>query len=191
MTYRAAGLAALADPTRRAIFERLGDGPRAVGELARELPVSRPAVSQHLKVLKEAGLVLDRREGNRRIYQLDADGVGALRAYLDQFWKRALSAFKQAVERECRWARVLAYEPPHRLVFSWDISTHWQLESDPERTSEVEVRFMPEGEDRTRVELEHRKLERHGEGWQGMRDAVGSPDGWAKGLRALAQRVER
>ena len=93
------GLAALGDPTRRAIFERLGERPRAVGELALELPVSRPAVSQHLKVLKDAGLVIDRAAGNRRIYQLDPDGVGALRAYLDQFWNRALTAFKTAVEQ--------------------------------------------------------------------------------------------
>ena len=99
MTYRADGLTALGDPTRRAIFERLADRPRAVGELARDLPVSRPAVSQHLKVLKDAGLVIDRREGNRRIYRLDPDGVGALRAYLDQFWNRALAAFKTAVEQ--------------------------------------------------------------------------------------------
>jgi DNA-binding transcriptional ArsR family regulator len=96
----ASGLAALADPTRRAIFERLADGPRAVVELAGELPVSRPAVSQHLKVLKDAGLVVDRPAGNRRIYQVDPDGVGALRAYLDQFWNRSLAAFKVAVERE-------------------------------------------------------------------------------------------
>ena len=89
-TYGVAGLAALGDPTRRAIFERLADGPRAVGELARELPVSRPAVSQHLKVLKDAGLVIDRAAGTRRIYQLDPDGVDALRAYLDQFWNRSL-----------------------------------------------------------------------------------------------------
>jgi DNA-binding transcriptional ArsR family regulator len=80
------------------VFERLADHPSAVGELARELPVSRPAVSQHLKVLKEAGLVLDRRAGNRRIYQLNPDGVGALRAYLDHFWNKALAAFKIAVE---------------------------------------------------------------------------------------------
>jgi DNA-binding transcriptional ArsR family regulator len=99
LTYRADGLTALGDPTRRAIFERLADRPRAVGELARDLPVSRPAVSQHLKVLKDAGLVIDRREGNRRIYRLDPDGVGALRAYLDQFWNRALAAFKTAVEQ--------------------------------------------------------------------------------------------
>jgi len=99
-TYRADGLSALGDPTRRAIFERLGDRPRAVGELARELPVSRPAVSQHLKVLKDAGLVIDRRAGNRRIYQLNPDGVGALRSYLDRFWNRSLAAFKAAVEQQ-------------------------------------------------------------------------------------------
>jgi DNA-binding transcriptional ArsR family regulator len=92
-------LTALGDPTRRAIFERLADRPRAVGELARELPVSRPAVSQHLKVLKQAGLVSDRAAGNRRIYQLDPNGIGALRAYLDQFWNRALAAFKETVEQ--------------------------------------------------------------------------------------------
>ena len=100
MTNRAEGLTALGDPTRRAIFERLAERPRAVGELAREFPVSRPAVSQHLKVLKDAGLVIDRPAGNRRIYQLDPDGVGALRAYLDQFWNRALAAFQAAVERD-------------------------------------------------------------------------------------------
>ena len=100
MTYRADGLTALGDGTRRAIFERLADRPRAVGELARDLPVSRPAVSQHLKVLKDAGLVIDRRVGNRRIYQLDPEGVGAMRAYLDRFWNRSLTAFKAAVEQE-------------------------------------------------------------------------------------------
>jgi DNA-binding transcriptional ArsR family regulator len=99
-TYRTEGLTALGDPTRRAIFERLAERPRAVGELAGDLPVSRPAVSQHLKVLKDAGLVLDRPEGTRRIYQLDPDGVGALRAYLDTFWNRSLMAFKTAVEAD-------------------------------------------------------------------------------------------
>ena len=94
------GLAALGDPARRAIFERLADQPSAVGELARELPVSRPAVSQPLKVLKQTGLVIDRRAGTRRIYQLNPDGVGALRAYLDQFWNRSLAAFKAAVEQQ-------------------------------------------------------------------------------------------
>lgn len=79
---------------------------------------------------------------------------------------------------ECRWARVLAYEPPHRVVFSWDINTSWQLETDQDKTSEVEVRFTAEEPDRTLVELEHRNLDRHGEGWEGMRDAVGSQGGW-------------
>jgi DNA-binding transcriptional ArsR family regulator len=91
---------ALGDPTRRAIFERLGDGPRAVGELASELPVSRPAVSQHLKVLKEAGLVVDTAQGTRRLYRLDPDGVGAVRAYFDTFWNQAMAAFKAAIEQE-------------------------------------------------------------------------------------------
>jgi DNA-binding transcriptional ArsR family regulator len=93
-------LGALGDPTRRAIFERLAERPRAVGELARELPVTRPAVSQHLKVLKDAGLVIDRPAGARRIYQVDPAGVGDLRAYLDQFWTRALAAYKETVERQ-------------------------------------------------------------------------------------------
>jgi DNA-binding transcriptional ArsR family regulator len=98
-TYQA-GLAALGDPTRRAIFEQLADRPLAVGELARELPVSRPAVSQHLKVLKDAGLVLDEPAGNRRLYRLDPDGIDGLRAYLDRFWNRSLAAFKVAAERQ-------------------------------------------------------------------------------------------
>jgi DNA-binding transcriptional ArsR family regulator len=98
-TYQGHGLAALADPTRRTIFERVAERPRAVGELAGELPVSRPAVSQHLKVLKEAGLVVDRQDGTRRLYQVNPDGVGAMRAYLDRFWSSALAAFKRAAER--------------------------------------------------------------------------------------------
>jgi uncharacterized protein YndB with AHSA1/START domain len=87
---------------------------------------------------------------------------------------------------ECSWARVLAYEPPSRVVFSWDIDLRWQIETDPERASEVEVRFIAETDARTRVELEHRALERHGDGWESMRDAVGSPNGWGDGLRAFA-----
>ncbi len=99
MAYEADGWTALGDPTRRAIFERLADGPRCVGELARGLPVSRPAVSQHLKTLKDAGLVIDRPDGNRRFYQIDPDGIAALRAYLDRFWNQSLAAFKQAAEQ--------------------------------------------------------------------------------------------
>jgi DNA-binding transcriptional ArsR family regulator len=98
-TNQAEALAALGDPTRRAIFEGLAAAPRAVGELARDLPVSRPAVSQHLKVLKGAGLVVDRPLGTRRIYAVDPDGVEALRAYLDQFWSKTLSAYKTLVEQ--------------------------------------------------------------------------------------------
>ena len=92
--------AALHDPTRRAVFERLRNGPRPVGDIARGLPVTRPAVSQHLKVLKEAGLVADRSEGTRRIYYIDPKGLGAMRAWLDQFWAAALDGFKAAVEAE-------------------------------------------------------------------------------------------
>jgi DNA-binding transcriptional ArsR family regulator len=259
-TYQGTGWTALGDPTRRAIFERLADRPRAVGELARELPVSRPAVSQHLKVLKDARLVTDRRDGNRRIYQLDPGGIAALRADLDRFWSKALAAYKAVVEEqqegglmstqeagtsvrtsivveapvgrafsvftedfgrfkppehnmlgveiaetvfepragghlydrgvdgsECRWARVLAYEPPDRVVISWDISPHWQIETDLEKTSEVEVRFIAEAPDRTRVELEHRNLDRHGEGWQQLRDGVEGEDGWPLYLRKFAE----
>jgi DNA-binding transcriptional ArsR family regulator len=98
-TYRGDGWTALGDPTRRAIFERLVDRPRAVGELARTLPVSRPAVSQHLKVLKEARLVIDRPIGNRRIYQVEPDGLAVLRAELDRFWSNALASYKQVVEQ--------------------------------------------------------------------------------------------
>ena len=94
----ASALTALADPTRRAIFERLADGPRAVGDLAQGLPVSRPAVSQHLKVLKEAGLVRDVPSGTRRIYSLDPEGLADLRDYLDRFWNTALASFKARVE---------------------------------------------------------------------------------------------
>ena len=99
VTYHDNGIGVLGDATRRAIFELLAEGPRPVGELARELPVTRPAVSQHLKVLKDAGLVIDRQAGTRRLYQLNPDGVAALRAYFDRFWNRALLAFKEAVEQ--------------------------------------------------------------------------------------------
>jgi DNA-binding transcriptional ArsR family regulator len=97
MTY-ATALTALADPTRRRVFERLKSGPQSVGAIARRMPVSRPAVSQHLKVLKEAGLVADRPEGTRRVYYIDPNGLGALRRWLDQFWDQALTAFQAEAE---------------------------------------------------------------------------------------------
>ena len=95
-------LAALADPTRRRVFERLRSGPKAVGAIARGMPVSRPAVSQHLKALKEAGLVADRPEGTRRVYYIDPHGLGSLRRWLDQFWDEALAAFQAQVEFEAK-----------------------------------------------------------------------------------------
>lgn len=253
----------LGDRTRRSIFERLAERPQTVGELATGLPVSRPAVSQHLKVLKEAGLVLDHPVGNRRIYRVNPSGMAALRAQLDRFWTRTLAAYKHSAEhddeddvmttkeelasvrrqivvevsleqafttfterfgdfkppehnilgaelaetvfeprvgghiydravdgRECRWARVLAYEPPHRVVFSWDLDPHWQIEPNQDRTSEVEVRFVAETAQRTRVELEHRDLDRHGEGWQGITHAVGSDGGWPLYLRRYARLLD-
>jgi DNA-binding transcriptional ArsR family regulator/uncharacterized protein YndB with AHSA1/START domain len=248
----------LGDRTRRTIFERLADRAQTVGELAAELPVSRPAVSQHLKVLKDAGLVVDQPVGSRRVYRVNPDGMAALRARLDRFWTRALAAYKQSAERnelggamttrtetsvrtqivveapierafavfterfgdfkppehnilgvelaetvfeprvggniydravdgsECRWARVLAYEPPSRVVFSWDLDPRWQVESNPDKTSEVEVRFVAETAQRTRVELEHRHLDRHGEGWRGISDGVGGEGGWPLYLRRFA-----
>jgi uncharacterized protein YndB with AHSA1/START domain len=88
---------------------------------------------------------------------------------------------------ECRWARVLAYEPPNRVAFSWDISPHWQIETDLEKTSEVEVRFISETPERTRVELEHRNLDRHGAGWEGLREGVDSGDGWPLYLERYAE----
>ena len=255
VAYQHEVLAALGDPTRRAIFEALADGPRPVGELAAELPVSRPAVSQHLRVLKDAGLVRVRAEGTRRLYQLDPQGIGAVRAYFDRFWTQALASFKDVVEQPheehetmtmsteaavttsviveaprarafevftqqmkawwppehhilaselvdtvveqheggamydvgadgstCRWGTVLTFDPPSRFVFQWNVDLQWQVELDPTKTSEVEVRFVAEGPSTTRVELEHRHLDRHGEGWEAMRDAVGSADGWAVGL---------
>jgi uncharacterized protein YndB with AHSA1/START domain len=90
---------------------------------------------------------------------------------------------------ECRWARVLAYEPPNRIVFTWDISPQWRLETDLERTSEVEVRFTSEAPERTRVELEHRNLDRHGEGWEGLREGVAADQGWPLYLERYADLV--
>jgi uncharacterized protein YndB with AHSA1/START domain len=86
---------------------------------------------------------------------------------------------------ECQWARVLAYEPPHRVVFSWDIGPRWQIESDHDRTSEVEVRFIAESARRTRVDVEHRYLDRHGDGWEGLREALGGGGGWPLYLQRL------
>jgi hypothetical protein len=92
---------------------------------------------------------------------------------------------------ECRWGRVLAYDPPNRVLVSWDINLRWQVETDPDKTSEWEVRFTAETENRTRVEIEHRKLERHGAGWEGMRDGVGGKQGWPLYLQRFGELFSR
>jgi len=112
MTY-ASSLAALCDPTRREVFEHLRGGPRSVGELAAEMPVSRPAVSQHLKVLKDAGLVIDQAQGARRVYRIDQNGLGELRSWLDQFWGDALQAFKAHIDENKDMAHVATRRPDH------------------------------------------------------------------------------
>lgn len=258
--YRVDGIAALADPTRRAIVERLATGPIAVGELARALPVSRPAVSQHLRVLEEAGLVIVRPVGTRRLYQLDPAGVDAIRGYFEQLWHQSLAAFKAVAEQqekdtpmveqvmeapvnrsvrvdvpveraftvftngfgewwppefhigaepfatvvvepqaggrwferdpsgtECDWGRVLTWEPPQRLVLAWQIGSDWKSDPDPGKASEVEIRFIPDGESATRVELEHRGFERHGEGGAMVRGGVGGEGGWTQCLQRFVE----
>jgi uncharacterized protein YndB with AHSA1/START domain len=91
---------------------------------------------------------------------------------------------------ECKWSTVLVWEPPDRVVFSWEISPQWSLETDPAKASEVEVRFTAEAVGRTRVDVEHRNLDRHGDGWEDLRDALGSPEGWPTELAAYTRRLE-
>lgn len=258
----AAGLATLGEPTRRQIVERLARGPLSVHEIADRLPVGRPAVSMHLRVLKDAGLVSDRRMGTRRLYQLNPDALAALRDYLDWYWTQALATYKQAVEqqeeggtdamapevrpevrvakaivvevprvqafeffirqevwwpvrthhlaeppletvilepfeggrwferghdgRECDWGTVLVWEPPRRIVVTWQVGPGWVHEPDPTKASEIEVRFLAESQQRTRIELEHRHLERYGERAEQMRSILDGPGGAAGVLRAYA-----
>lgn len=232
----------------------------SVQEIADRLPVGRAAVSMHLRVLKDVGLVVDRRMGSRRLYQLNPEALAALRDYLDWYWTRALATYKQAVEqqgeggtdamtpeisvaksivvevprvqafeffiqqeawwpvethhlaeppgetvvlepfvggrwferwhdgRECDWGRVLIWEPPRRIVVTWQIGAGWVSEPDPTKASEVEVRFVAESPRRTRIEFEHRHLERYGEQAERMRAALDAPEGAAGVLRAFAAR---
>jgi DNA-binding transcriptional ArsR family regulator/uncharacterized protein YndB with AHSA1/START domain len=222
---------ALGNRTRRQIVGRLAHAAASVGELAQSLPVGRPAVSMHLRVLREAGLVRTEAEGTRRLYRLEPDALAALRDYLDWYWARALETFKQHVEAEggaqmeqelkvrrsivvdapparafelfldqqrwwpikthhiaqpagetavlepfvggrwyerahdgseTDWGRVLAFEPPHRILLSWQMSSDWSYEPDPALASEIEVSFFADGRARTRVVFEHRHLERYG-----------------------------
>jgi DNA-binding transcriptional ArsR family regulator/uncharacterized protein YndB with AHSA1/START domain len=237
-------LGALGDSTRRQIVGRLACGPASVGQLAASLPVGRPAVSMHLRVLREAGLVSASTAGTRRLYQLEPDALGALRDYLDWYWTQALETFKQHVatqgeapmEQELKvsksivveappartfalfvdqeqwwpitthhlaqpageravlepfvggrwyevspdgsetdWGRVLAFEPPHRLLLSWQMSADWSYEPDPERGSEIEVTFHAEADNQTRLVYEHRHLERYADRAEQMRAALDRP----------------
>jgi DNA-binding transcriptional ArsR family regulator/uncharacterized protein YndB with AHSA1/START domain len=246
-------LEALGDRTRRQIVGRLAQGAASVGEIARALPVGRPAVSMHLRVLREAGLVVGRAEGTRRLYQLEPSALGALRDYLDWYWTQALEAFKQHVEAEgdeprepelkvsktivvdvppvrafqlfldqqrwwplathhiaqpagervvlepfvggrwyersrdgseTDWGRVLAFEPPHCILLSWQVNPDWRHEPDPARASEIEVSFMAESRRRTRVVFEHRHLERYGDQAERMRTILDRPTGAESVLRA-------
>ena len=249
-------MAALGDPRRQEILDLLATGPRSVAELARQLPVTRPAVSQHLKVLLDAGLVTQQSIGTRNIYRLDPAGLEELRDHLDAMWQKALSAFKESAEQpppaatkeqkmtntdtqslvvrksvlveapqakafdvfteghatwwpmathhigkvapttvilephvggrwyeraedgaECAWGKVLVWDRPARLVLAWQLGENWQ--SDPAKTSEVEVRFLPETSVTTRVELEHRLIEQHGKEAETIRGAVDSQNGWS------------
>ncbi len=242
---------------------RLLDGPMAVGKLASDFPVSRPAISQHLKILKQANLVVDRAEGNRRFYQLNPDGFNSLREYFDTFWAQALAAFKKKIEEEtmmttmdpmldapvqrsvkvkasperafraftegfdtwwprshhigkspmkkaiiegrvggrcyseqvdnteCDWGRVLVWEPPRRFVFAWQIKPTWEYEPDLSKSSEVEVRFIPESDGSTRIDLEHRNFQRHGAGADAMRTGVSGEGGWGALLEMFAAHVDK
>jgi DNA-binding transcriptional ArsR family regulator/uncharacterized protein YndB with AHSA1/START domain len=259
-TDTSAGFSALGDPSRRLIVSRLAHGPTSVADIARGLPVSRTAVSMHLRVLKEAGLVLDQPVGARRLYQLNPPALAALRDYLDWYWTHALATFKSAAEqhhkgattavppevkvskfivvdvplaqafdffihherwwpvkthhlaepacdsavlepfvggrwyeraadgREVDWGRVLVWEPPHRIVLTFQITSRWVYEPDPARASEVEVRFIPDASrQRTRVEFEHRHLERYAEQTERMRSVLDAPSGAAGVLDAYSE----
>lgn len=238
-------LEALGDRTRREIVGRLAAGPASVGELAETLPIGRPAVSMHLRVLREAGLVRARAEGTRRLYQVQPEVLAAVRDCLDWYWTKALASFKQHVEAESEksmqpelkvtksilvdvgvarafelflaqqrwwplathhmaeapaeavvlepfiggrwyecagdgseteWGRVLAFEPPHRILLSWRMSVDWRHEADPDGGSEIEVTFSAEGPHRTRVVFEHRHLERYGDAAERMHAGLEKPN---------------
>jgi DNA-binding transcriptional ArsR family regulator/uncharacterized protein YndB with AHSA1/START domain len=240
-----AALDAIGDPMRRRIVGRLAAGPLDVGGIAAGMPVGRTAVSMHLRVLKAAGLVSDRADGNRRVYHLEPDALRRLRDHLDWYWERSLAAYQQAAEAraaelrareqemttgqeivvaktvrvnaplavafevfagqqwwpvathhlaeppgaevvlepftggrwyeraadgtETGWGTVLAWQPPYRLLLTWQVSPSWTYEHDPERGSQIEVTFTPEGPDVTRVDLTHRHLERYGAEAERMR----------------------
>jgi DNA-binding transcriptional ArsR family regulator len=249
--------AALADPTRRAIFERVATRPQSVSELAKGLPVSRPAVSQHLRVLREAGLVSERAEGTRRIYRLDPRGIGAMRDWLDAQWAAALDAFRSFADtyssgvvamsiapivrtvevkaaparafdlfttrmsdwwprgktlgknphativleprvggawlerdaegNEVRWGKVLAWEPPSRLLLGWQLTSEFRY--DPQFLTEVELTFAPAAGGGTLVTLEHRDLEHFGVDAAHHAEKLGK--GWPQHLAEFATYADK
>jgi DNA-binding transcriptional ArsR family regulator len=235
-----AALDALGDPNRRRILGRLAAGPADVARLSAGMPVGRTAVSMHLRVLKAAGLVADRADGNRRVYHLEPDALRQLRDHLDWYWERSLSAYQRAAEARAReqdmteqpeivvaktlrvnaplavafevfieqqwwpvdthhlagqpgvevvlepfpggrwyeraadgtetdWGAVLDWQPPYRLLLTWQVSPRWIYEPDPARASQIEVTFTPDGPDATRVHFAHRHLERYGPEAERMR----------------------
>lgn len=238
---------AVADPVRRQILDRLATGSQPVCRIARGLSVGRPAVSMHLRVLREAGVVTVRPAGNQRLYQLNADAMRRLREHFDWYWAQALYGFQVAAEEEARkealmaeeeevrstteitvraplavafrvfaehrwwplathhlaeppgeeavlepfvggrwyergpgdreqdWGRVLAWEPPHRILLSWQVGPDWTFVADPALGSEIEVTFTAVSDDETRVEYSHRHLERYGAEAERMRRAVSGP----------------
>jgi DNA-binding transcriptional ArsR family regulator len=252
-------LDALGDPTRRRIVGRLAAGPLDVGGISAGMPVGRPAVSMHLRVLKAAGLVGDQAVGNRRVYHLEPEALRRLRDHLDWYWDRSLAAYQHAAEAEAReqsmtteqeivvaksvrvnaplavafdvfvgqawwpvdthhlaephgsevvleafecgrwyertsdgeqtdWGTVLAWQPPYRLLLSWQVSPEWTYQEDPGRASQIEVTFTPEGTHCTRVDFTHRHLERYGEQAERMRRILDEKGGGP--LTAFARHVE-
>jgi DNA-binding transcriptional ArsR family regulator/uncharacterized protein YndB with AHSA1/START domain len=257
-------LDALGDPTRRRIIGRLAAGPLDVGGIAASMPVGRTAVSMHLRVLKNAGIVTDRAAGNRRVYRLDPDAMRRLRDHLDWYWEHSLGAFRDAAEASARalaketgmtaereitvnktvrvraplavafdvfagqawwpvdthhlaephgsevilepyqggrwyergadgtetdWGTVLAWQPPHRILLTWQVGPQWTYEPDPARGSEIAVTFTPEEDGVTRVDLCHRHIERYGPEAERMRRVLGAKGG--EPLAAFARHLEQ
>lgn len=254
---------ALGDPTRRNIVGRLAAGPLDVGGIAAGMPVGRTAVSMHLRVLKDAGLVRDDAVGNRRVYHLEPTALRQLRDHMDWYWQHSLAAYRQAAEAggrkndvitepevevpeimvaktvrvqaplavafevfvgqewwpvathhlaeppgtdvvlepftggrwyeraadgtETDWGAVLAWQPPYRLLLTWQVSASWTYEKDPDLASEIEVTFTPEGADVTRVDFTHRRLERYGSEAGRMRKILDGKGG--EPLRAFARHI--
>jgi DNA-binding transcriptional ArsR family regulator len=258
-------LDALGDPNRRRILGRLAAGPADVGGLSAGMPVGRTGVSMHLRVLKAAGLIADRADGNRRVYHLEPDALRQLRDHLDWYWERSLAAYQRAAEARAReqdmtaepeivvkktvrvdaplavafqvfieqrwwpvdthhlaeppgsevvlepfrggrwyeratdgtetdWGTVLAWQPPYRLLLTWQVSPRWTFEPDPARGSQIEVTFAPDGPNATLVHFTHRHLERYGSEGDRMRRILdekgGGPlDGFARHITSLTSGV--